>query len=81
MEKNTRTFMPEGELILFDKTEANKMISARELVLSLCKSEYDNWSELDKSKKQARMYRKCKEIDIDWNCIFIHEYISKGLVK
>ena len=65
----------------FTKSEANKLKDARALILDLCKEEYTEWNSLGKAQKQVRMYRKAKELDIDWNCIFIYEYESKGMVK
>lgn len=81
MEKNIRTFMPKEKVVLFKGDMVKKLIDDRKLVLDLCKKTCNNWGELDKSKKQVRMYNKCKEMGLDWNCIFIHEYINKGMAE
>ena len=69
------------EGLTFTKKEATDLKEARNIVLNQCKEENDNWDELLKASKECRMYKKALDLELNWHCVFIYEYIKRGMVK
>lgn len=65
----------------FSEKDIKNMLHAREIIFNQCKEQHQDWEDISTSRKESRMYQKAKELEIDWHCIFVNEYINRGMVE